>query len=41
MKKGIRGHDIRANGLEKISLMAKEYDIKYLQLVLEKMVHSI
>lgn len=40
MKKGIRGHDIRANGLEKISLMAKEYDIKYLQLVLEKSVEG-
>lgn len=36
MKKGIRGHDIRAEGLEKISLSAKEHGIEYLQLVLEK-----
>ena len=36
MKKGIRGHDIRAEGLEDISLSAKDHDIEYLQLVLEK-----
>ena len=36
MKKGIRGHDIRAEGLENISLSAKDHDIEYLQLVLEK-----
>ncbi len=36
MKKGIRGHDIRATGIENISLCAKEHDIEYLQLVLEK-----
>lgn len=36
MKKGIRGHDIRAEGLRNISLLAKEHDIDYLQLVLEK-----
>lgn len=38
MKKGIRGHDINAEGLENISLSAKEHDIEYLQLVLEKSV---
>lgn len=36
MKKGIRGHDIRANGLENIALTAKENGIGYLQLVLER-----
>ena len=36
MKKGIRGHDIRAKGLENIGALAKEKDIEYLQLVLEK-----
>lgn len=36
MKKGIRGHDIRAEGMEKISLSAEEHGIEYLQLVLEK-----
>ena len=36
MKKGIRGHDIRAEGLSNISLSAKEHSIEYLQLVLEK-----
>ena len=36
MKKGIRGHDIRAKGLENICALAKEKDIEYLQLVLEK-----
>lgn len=36
MKKGIRGHDIRATGIEDISLTAKAHNIEYLQLVLEK-----
>lgn len=36
MKKGIRGHDIQAKGLENICLSAKEKGIEYLQLVLEK-----
>lgn len=36
MKKGIRGHDIRAEGLQNISLSAKEHNIEYLQLVFEK-----
>lgn len=36
MKKGIRGHDIRAEGLSNISLSAKKHDIDYLQLVLER-----
>lgn len=36
MKKGIRGHDIKAKGLENICLSAKEKGIEYLQLVLEK-----
>lgn len=36
MKKGIRGHDIKATGIENISLSAKEHGIEYLQLVLEK-----
>lgn len=38
MKKGIRGHDIRAKGLENICDLAKKYNIEYLQLVLEKSV---
>ena len=38
MKKGIRGHDIRADGIENLSLLAQEYGIEYLQLVLEKSV---
>lgn len=36
MKRGIRGHDIRARGIENMSLSAKENNIEYLQLVLEK-----
>ena len=36
MKKGIRGHDIKAGGLKNICLSAKEKGIEYLQLVLEK-----
>lgn len=35
-KKGIRGHDIRVSGIEKLSMTAKEHNIGYLQLVLEK-----
>ncbi len=40
MKKGIRGHDIRATGIENISLSAKEHGIGYLQLVLEKSIEG-
>ena len=40
MKKGIRGHDVRASGLKSICLTAKKYDIEYLQLVLEKSVEG-
>lgn len=36
MKKGIRGHDIRAKGITNIASSAKEHNIGYLQLVLEK-----
>ena len=36
MKKGIRGHDIRAEGLINIASSAREHNIGYLQLVLEK-----
>lgn len=36
MKKGIRGHDIRACGLENICTTAKNNGIEYLQLVLER-----
>ena len=36
MKKGIRGHDVRAVGIENICAAAKKNDIEYLQLVLEK-----
>ncbi len=36
MKKGIRGHDIEAQGLENICASAEEHNIKYLQLILEK-----
>lgn len=36
MKKGIRGHDVRAEGLSNISQDAKEHGIEYLQLVLER-----
>lgn len=38
MKRGIRGHDIRAQGLENICLSAQRHNIEYLQLVLEKSV---
>ena len=38
MKKGIRAHDVRANGLEGISKCSRVNDIEYLQLVLEKSV---
>ena len=36
MKKGIRGHDVEAQGLENICDTAKKSGIEYLQLVLEK-----
>ena len=36
MKRGIRGHDIRAEGLENICVSAKEHGIGYIQLVLER-----
>ena len=40
MKKGIRGHDIKAKGLENICLSAKDKGIGYLQLVLEKSIEE-
>ncbi len=40
MKKGIRGHDVSANGLENIVKRCKELDIGYLQLVLDKSVED-
>ena len=36
MKKGIRGHDVQASGLENIANRCRETEIEYLQLVLEK-----
>ncbi len=36
MKKGIRGHDVVANGIVNIAAMCKMRDIEYIQLVLEK-----
>lgn len=36
MKKGIRGHDVIAKGLENICTKCEKLDISYLQLVLEK-----
>lgn len=36
MKKGIRGHDVRAVGIKELSTKARENGIEYLQLVLEK-----
>ena len=36
MKRGIRGHDIRAVGLTDVCKVAQETGIEYLQLVLEK-----
>ena len=36
MKKGIRGHDVIAKGLENICTKCENLDISYLQLVLEK-----
>ena len=36
MKKGIRGHDVEAQGLGNICDVAKQNGIEYLQLVLEK-----
>lgn len=38
MKKGIRGHDVSVKGLCKICKRCREFDIDYLQLVLEKSV---
>lgn len=38
MRKGIRGHDIQAQGLDNICLCAKDKNIEFLQLVLEKSV---
>lgn len=38
MKKGIRGHDMRACGLKNTCITAKDNDIEYLQLVIEKSV---
>lgn len=38
MKKGIRGHDVLASGLENIAARCRETGIEYLQLVLEKSV---
>ena len=36
MKKGIRGHDVRARGISDICIKCKQNGIEYLQLVLEK-----
>jgi len=36
MKKGIRGHDVRAEGLSNIAKRCKEVGIEYIQLVLER-----
>ena len=36
MKKGIRGHDVNACGIENISKRCLEKNIDYVQLVLEK-----
>ena len=38
MKKGIRGHDVRAEGIKNICAVAKRNGIEYVQLVLEKSV---
>lgn len=40
MKKGIRGHDVRATGLKNIDKMCKESGIEYIQLVLEKSIED-
>ncbi|MBQ4518788.1 MAG: sugar phosphate isomerase/epimerase [Clostridia bacterium] len=40
MKKGIRGHDVQAQGLKNISLRCKEVGIDFLQLVLEKSIEN-
>lgn len=40
MKKGIRAHDIRAEGLSQIAEKAKASGIEYLQLVLEKSIEN-
>lgn len=36
MKKGIRGHDVNASGIENICAVCREMGIEYLQLVLDK-----
>lgn len=38
MKKGIRGHDVRAEGVRAITEKMKERDLEYIQLVLERSV---
>ena len=38
MKKGIRGHDVRAEGIENIVSVMAENDMEYIQLVLERSV---
>lgn len=40
MKKGIRGHDVTAKGLENIVKRCKGLDIEYLQLVLDKSIED-
>lgn len=40
MKKGIRGHDVRANGLSNMDTVCKESGIEYIQLVLEKSIED-
>lgn len=40
MKRGIRGHDISARGLENIVKRCEEIDISYIQLVLDKSVEG-
>ena len=40
MKKGIRGHDVRAKGIKSISERCKEVGIEYVQLVMEKSIEG-
>lgn len=40
MKKGIRGHDVRATGLKNIDKACNEVGIEYIQLVLEKSIED-
>ena len=40
IKRGIRGHDVRAVGVEAISEKMKELDMEYIQLVLERSVQG-